>query len=118
MITLTAAAADQLHGLLAERDLPDHGLRVTVQAGGCAGLQYGMNYERTAQEGDLVIEDGGVRLFVDPFSSQFLKGACIDYQDTLTGTGFRVDNPNAVASCACGISFRVGDNKEVEQTCA
>ena len=117
MITLTETAANQLRSLLAQKDLLDQGLRVFVQAGGCAGLQYGMSYENVAREGDAVIENEGIRLFVDPFSSQFLKGACIDYQDTLMGTGFRVDNPNAVASCACGISFRTEGGKDLDTIC-
>lgn len=107
MITLTDGAADQLDALLRQRDPPDHGLRVFVQAGGCAGLQYGMSYENTPRKDDAIVEVKGVRLFVDPFSARLLAGACIDYQDTLPGTGFRVDNPNAIASCACGISFRI-----------
>ena len=117
MITLTDVAADRLNALLQQQNLPDHGLRICVQAGGCAGLQYGMSYESTAREEDTTVEVKGVRLFVDPFSARFLTGACIDYQDTLLGTGFRVDNPNAVASCACGISFRVKGEREVDQTC-
>jgi iron-sulfur cluster assembly protein len=117
MITLTETAAGQLRRLLTQQDVPDQGLRVFVQAGGCAGMEYGMRYESEAREGDVVVEVHGVRLLVDPFSSQFLAGACIDYQDTLMGTGFQVDNPNAVATCACGISFRTEGSKEVEQTC-
>jgi iron-sulfur cluster assembly protein len=117
MITLSETAAGQLRALLAQQDLPDQGLRIFVQAGGCAGMEYGMRYEDAAQEGDVVVEAQGVRLFVDSFSSQFLEGACIDYQDTLMGTGFQVDNPNAIATCACGISFRTEGSKEVEQTC-
>jgi iron-sulfur cluster assembly protein len=118
MITLTDVAADQLRTLLAQRSQQGQGLRVFVQAGGCAGLEYGMSYEDTAREDDAIVEIEGVRLFVDPFSSRFLKGACIDYQDNLMGTGFRVDNPNAIASCACGVSFRTEGSKDVEQVCA
>jgi len=117
MITLTETAVDQLQSLLAQKDLLDQDLQIFVQAGGCAGLQYGMSHESVAREGDAVIEAEGVRLFVDPFSSRFLKGVCIDYQDTLMGTGFQVDNPNAVASCAFGISFRSEGGKEVDTIC-
>jgi iron-sulfur cluster assembly protein len=117
MITLTDMAASQLQGLLEQKNRPDQGLRVFVQAGGCAGLQYGMAYENTVGEGDAVVEVKGVRFYVDPFSARYLEGACIDYQDTLMGTGFRVDNPNAIAACACGTSFRVGGSREVESTC-
>jgi iron-sulfur cluster assembly accessory protein len=118
MITLTELAASQLRSLLEQKDLRDHGLRIFVQGGGCAGLQYGMAYENAAREGDMVVETQGIRLFVDPFSAPYLHGACIDFQDTLMGTGFQVDNPNAIASCACGISFRTEGSREVEKACA
>ena len=117
MITLTDLAVSQLQGLLQQRALPDQGLRIFVQGGGCAGLQYGMTYEDTSREGDTVVEVKGIRLFVDPFSAGYLEGVCIDYQDTLLGTGFQVENPNAVATCACGTSFRTEGAEEVEQTC-
>jgi iron-sulfur cluster assembly accessory protein len=117
MITLTELAASQLRTLLEQKNLPDHGLRIFVQGGGCAGLQYGMAYENTAREGDTVVETLGLRLFVDPFSAQYLHGACIDFQGTSIGTGFQVDNPNAIASCACGISFRTEGSREVEKAC-
>ena len=107
MMTLTDLAASQLKSLLQQKGLPDHGLRVFVQGGGCAGFQYGMAFERTTREGDTVTEIKGVRLFVDPFSAPYLEGACIGYEDRLVGGGFRVDNPNAVATCACGTSFRI-----------
>jgi iron-sulfur cluster assembly accessory protein len=105
MIELTDLAASQLQSLLREKTPPEGGLRVFVQGGGCAGLQYGMVLEDAAGEGDTVVESKGVRMFVDPFSAQCLEGACIDYQDGPAGAGFRVDNPNAAAACACGSSF-------------
>ncbi len=107
MITLTDVAASQFQHLLTKRNLPDHGLRVFVQGGGCAGLQYGLAFEDTSREDDTVVETKGVRLFVDSFSARYLKGACVDFEDTMMGTGFRVDNPNATVSCACGSSFRI-----------
>ena len=111
MITLTDLAANRLQDLFQQTGLAAHGLRVFVQGGGCAGLQYGMAFEDTAREGDTVVETRGVRLFVDPFSARYLEGACIDYQDRLMGAGFRVDNPNAIVSCACGLSFRIEGGK-------
>jgi len=117
MITLTDLAASQLQGLLQQRAPSNQGLRIFVQGGGCAGLQYGMAYEDTSREGDTVVEVKGIRFFVDPFSAGYLEGASIDYQDTLLGTGFRVENPNAVATCACGSSFCTEGTEEVEQTC-
>jgi iron-sulfur cluster assembly accessory protein len=116
MITLTELAATQLQHLLAQQDLPDQGVRIFVQAGGCAGLQYGMNYEPEAREGDITLEASGIRLFVDPFSVSYLEGSCIDYQEMLMGGGFRVDNPKAVVTCACGLSFRVKEAEEAEGT--
>jgi iron-sulfur cluster assembly protein len=117
VITLTDVAAEQMRNLFVGEERAGQGLRVFVQGGGCAGLQYGMLYENEAREDDLVVEAKGVRLFIDPFSATYLVGASIDYQDTLRGTGFRVDNPNAVASCACGSSFRTEGDTEVERTC-
>lgn len=117
MITLTKAAALQLQHMLEQKDPPSRGLRIFVQGGGCAGLQYGMLYEDRAQQGDTVLDVEGVRLFVDSLSAIYLEGACIDYQETVLGAGFRVDNPNAVASCACGSSFRTESGEPVEKTC-
>jgi len=117
MITLTKAAANQLQHMLGQKDLPVRGLRIFVQGGGCAGLQYGMLYEDKTQEGDTVLEVEGVRLYIDSLSATYLEGACIDYQDTVLGAGFRVDNPNAVASCACGSSFRTESGEPVERAC-
>jgi iron-sulfur cluster assembly protein len=116
-ITLTDVAAEQLRNLLKADGRADQGLRVFVQGGGCAGLQYGMLYENEAREDDLVVEAKGVRIFVDPFSATHLQGATIDYQVRLMGAGFRVDNPNAIASCACGSSFRTEGDTKVERTC-
>jgi iron-sulfur cluster assembly protein len=117
MITLTDLAAGQLRSLLQQKSLLEHGLRIFVHGGGCAGLQYGMAFENTKQEGDTVLEVKGVRLFVDRFSADYLEGACIDYEDTPMGSGFRVDNPNAIATCACGTSFRTEGSREAPQSC-
>jgi len=117
MISLTELAASRLLDMLREQDLSGHGLRVFVQGGGCAGLQYSMAFEVSPKDDDLLVEDKGVRLFVDPFSARFLEGACIDFQDSLMGAGFRVDNPNAVAVCACGTSFRTEGSRDVDKTC-
>jgi iron-sulfur cluster assembly protein len=117
MISLSDKAASRLGDMLREQDLQDHGLRISVHGGGCAGLQYDMAFEATAQEDDILFEEKGVRLFIDPFSARYLRGACVDYQDSLMGPGFRVDNPNAVALCTCGTSFRTEGSREVETTC-
>ena len=106
-IQLTPSAATKISGLLAERNLPNYGLRVFVAGGGCSGMQYGMAFEAEPRDFDTVIEtEDGVRLFVDATSLMYLDGATIDYVDSLMGGGFRIDNPQAVSTCGCGHSFR------------
>jgi iron-sulfur cluster assembly protein len=105
-LTLLPAAANKIRALLAERNLPDHALRVFVAGGGCSGMQYGMALEREAGEFDHVFEQDGIKVLVDATSMMYLAGATIDYVDNLMGGGFRIDNPNAVATCGCGHSFR------------
>lgn len=117
MITLSDVAASQLQAMLQQRHLLDHGLRVFVQGGGCCGLQYGMAFEPAAREGDTILEIKGLELFIDPISALYLEGVEIDYQDTPTGGGFRVENPQASAVCACGSSFRADGGGEAEETC-
>lgn len=81
------------------------GLRVAVLPGGCSGFQYGLNIEDEAQEDDDVFDLDGVRVFVDPFSGQYLGGVEIDYVTTMMGSGFTFKNPNATGGCGCGSSF-------------
>lgn len=118
LITMTTEAVDQLKGFLADQGTPDHALRVFVAPGGCSGLQYGMTIDETSDEGDEVIETQGVKVLVDNFSAMYLKGAEIDFVNSLMGGGFTVKNPNAVAGCACGHSFDTGDDAaETAQSC-
>ncbi|HET7009575.1 MAG TPA: iron-sulfur cluster insertion protein ErpA [Anaerolineales bacterium] len=105
-IQLTSAAAARVRRLLEERNLQGAALRVFVSGGGCSGMQYGMALEGNPRETDHSFDFEGVRLVVDPMSMSYLMGASIDYVDELMGGGFRIDNPNAVASCGCGHSFR------------
>ncbi len=110
LLSITPTASDKLKKLLAEKDIPGYGLRVFVAGGGCSGLQYGMAFEQEAREFDAVVEAHGVKLYVDPTSAQYLMGAKIDYVDNLMGGGFRIENPNAMATCGCGHSFRTADS--------
>ena len=105
MINLTDQAAVQLEGLMTQQGLDDLGLRVFVAPGGCSGFQYGMRFEDSAMDGDSIETLGGIKIFVDEFSAQYLEGAQIDFVDELMGGGFTVHNPNAVTSCSCGQSF-------------
>ncbi|HEV2107914.1 MAG TPA: iron-sulfur cluster insertion protein ErpA [Thermomicrobiales bacterium] len=117
MLSISPDAVDQLKQFLDEQGTPEGGLRVFVAPGGCSGLQYGMTIDEAAEEGDEVIETNGVRLMVDNFSAMYLEGAQIDYVNSLMGGGFTVQNPNAVASCACGHSFDTGGNAPTSQGC-
>lgn len=105
-VTLTPTAAEKLQALLREKNLTAYGLRVFVAGGGCSGMQYGMAFDAQPRETDYVFETEGIRLFVDPVSMMYIAGSQIDYVDSLMGGGFRIDNPNAVATCGCGHSFR------------
>jgi iron-sulfur cluster assembly protein len=105
MILLTDSAIEHLRLLLAERAAePGIGLRLTVERGGCAGLQYTMRVDQSG-EGDQVFERGGVAVIVDPGSFSYLDGSEIDYVDELNDSGFKVRNPKAARSCGCGTSF-------------
>ena len=108
MINVTPSAAEKLRGVLAEKNLPDHGLRVFISGGGCSGFQYGMAFENKSEEGDFVFNANGVRIYLDSASAMYLEGATVDYVDSLMGGGFRIENPNATTSCACGQSFSSG----------
>ncbi len=107
MITLTSAAADKVKGILEQekQSIPNGGLRIYVQGGGCSGFQYGMVLDEAA-EGDETFEISGVRVIVDPMSLRYLEGAEVDYKTDLLGGGFAVKNPNATSTCGCGHSFQ------------
>jgi iron-sulfur cluster insertion protein len=105
VILVTEAAAGKIRDLLAEEGKPDSGLRVFVQGGGCSGFQYGLMIEEGSGVGDQLFESNGVKLYVDPVSLSYLKGAEVDFVDTITGGGFTIKNPNASSTCGCGSSF-------------
>lgn len=109
MIQISDAAAVQLRSLAAEKNVaPETGLRLGVEKGGCAGLQYAMSIG-ACRDGDLVLEKNGARVFVDSASVDHLDGSLIDYEDGLSGAGFRIRNPKATRSCGCGTSFEPED---------
>jgi iron-sulfur cluster assembly protein len=105
-LTVTAAAAEAVRGLLAQRNLEGHALRVFVQGGGCSGFQYGMALEPNVRDTDLTFDQHGVRVVVDEVSIGYLRGANIDYVNDVMASGFKIDNPNATSACGCGHSFR------------
>jgi iron-sulfur cluster assembly accessory protein len=109
-VKLTDSAVDTVRNLLAQKNVPDYGLRVFVAGGGCSGMQYGMALEAEARSYDHVIEQDGVKVFIDPTSMMYLNEATIDYVDSIMGGGFKIENPNAVTSCGCGTSFKAKDD--------
>jgi iron-sulfur cluster assembly protein len=113
LVSLTPAAAEKIRGLLAE-ETDVSVLRVAIEGGGCSGFQYGLGFDRGAQEGDLEFECEGVTVVVDPFSAPYLSGAQVDYLETIAESGFKIENPNAVASCGCGHSFQVAEGESPE----
>ncbi len=115
-VELTLTAAAKLREVAASKGLEKAGLRVFVSGGGCSGLQYGMAFETEGgEEDDHVFETGGVPVFVDPISITYLEGARIDFEDSLMGGGFKIENPNAVSSCGCGHSFKTEGAAEGEE---
>ena len=115
-IQLTDSAAQTVRNLLVQKEVPDYGLRIFVSGGGCSGMQYGMALDAAAGENDMVFEDEGVKVFVDSISMMYLSGAVVDYEDSLMGGGFRIDNPNAVSSCGCGHSFKTDASADAQST--
>ncbi len=105
-ISLTPAAAQAVQSLLEKRNLSGYGLRVFISGGGCSGFQYGMALENNFRETDLVAEMHGVKIVVDEVSITYLRGANVDYVEDVMGSGFKIENPNAVSSCGCGSSFK------------
>lgn len=106
-LNVTENAASEIKKFMAgEQDLPEtSGLRVRVVPGGCSGFQYSLNIEEDSRQGDFILNEHGVRLFVDMFSAQYLNGVEIDYVSGVMGSGFTFKNPNATGSCGCGSSF-------------
>ncbi len=104
MVTMTAAAIDKVREIMAERG-EEGGLRIAVVGGGCSGFQYQMSLDSEPSPDDKVLEQDGLKVFIDAQSSLYLQGAKVDYVEGLNGSGFKFDNPNARGGCGCGESF-------------
>ena len=114
MITISDKGAEKVREFLAsqEADVSMAGLRVGVRGGGCSGFQYQLAFDEQ-RENDAVFESHGLKLLVDSESLPFVRGSTIDYEESLQGAGFKVNNPNVVAACGCGSSFRVAEQEQV-----
>jgi iron-sulfur cluster assembly accessory protein len=107
-IILTPTAVNKVQEFMTEHGTATQaGLRVAVMPGGCSGFQYGLNIEDAPEGDDEILDIAGVKVFVDPFSAQYLEGVEIDYVSTMMGSGFSFRNPNAAGGCGCGSSFTV-----------
>jgi iron-sulfur cluster assembly protein len=113
MIKISDKGAEKVHEFLGaqEADVSMAGLRVGVRGGGCSGFQYQLAFDEQ-REGDVVFESHGLKLLVDNQSLPFVSGSTIDYEESLQGAGFKVNNPNVVAACGCGSSFRVAEQEQ------
>jgi iron-sulfur cluster assembly accessory protein len=118
VVSLSDAAVSKLRELTKEETNPAIGLRVYVYSGGCSGFRYGMMLEDAPTPEDKILDASGIKVYVDGNSVDLLKGSEIDYVDTLMGAGFTVNNPNAVAACGCGSSFRTADDEGSARSCA
>jgi iron-sulfur cluster assembly protein len=114
LITITDKGAEKVHEYLSAQpgEVAAAGLRVGVRGGGCSGFQYQLAFDEQ-RDGDVVFESHGLRLLVDSESLPFVRGSQIDYEESLQGAGFKVNNPNVVAACGCGSSFRVAEEEQV-----
>jgi iron-sulfur cluster assembly accessory protein len=113
-VSFTEKGAEKVREFLASQsaDVGSAGLRVGVRGGGCSGFQYQLAFDEQ-RDGDVAFEDHGLKILVDSQSLPYVDGSSIDYVDSLQGAGFQVNNPNVVAACGCGSSFRVADDEQV-----
>lgn len=106
-LVFSEAAAIKVKELIDDEGNEALMLRVFISGGGCSGFQYGFTFDEEIGEGDTVVENGGVKLLIDPMSFQYLTGAEIDYSEGMEGAQFVIRNPNAQTTCGCGSSFSV-----------
>ena len=104
VVQVSASAAEEIKSLLQKPENESKAFRVYVEQGGCSGMQYSMTFDEKRPD-DFSAEMHGVMVLVDPFSAQYLRGAVVDFSDSLTAGGFKISNPNARQSCGCGKSF-------------
>ncbi|GAB7388826.1 iron-sulfur cluster assembly accessory protein [Bacillaceae bacterium] len=117
MISLTEQASLKIKELMEAEDAKPMYLRIGVRPGGCSGFSYGMGFDDEKQADDKEFEIHGVKILVDPASARYLEGAEIDYKESMMGGGFTINNPNAVATCGCGHSFRTADDPGKPEEC-
>ncbi len=106
IVKFTERAIEKIKEFLEEENNPNLALRIYIASGGCAGFSYGMTFDEPTDD-DYIYEVKGIKIIIDKFSAKYLKGASVDYVETLMASGFKIDNPNAIYTCSCGSSFNV-----------
>ncbi|MGE8207554.1 HesB/IscA family protein [Heyndrickxia sp. NPDC080065] len=117
VVIVTEAAALQIKDMMKQNEEEGSFLRVSVNGGGCSGLSYGMGFDHEKKDDDVADSQHGLNILVDKESSLILQGTKIDYKQSLMGGGFTIDNPNAIASCGCGSSFRTSKVAGTPENC-
>jgi iron-sulfur cluster assembly protein len=117
IVQITEAAALQIKDMMKQNEEEGSFLRVAIQGGGCSGLSYGMGFDQEKTDKDIEFEAHGIKVLVDKESASILKGTKIDYKQSMMGGGFTIDNPNAIASCGCGSSFRTATEAGKPEEC-
>lgn len=118
MITITEQAAHKVRAMLADEEQPESlYLRVGVQHGGCSGFSYGMGFDTDKSDTDLELNQQGIRVLIHKESQPLLQGTVIDYKESMMGGGFSITNPNAIATCGCGSSFRTATEAGQPEDC-
>jgi iron-sulfur cluster assembly protein len=117
VIILKEAAALQIKEMMVANGEEGSYIRVAIKGGGCSGLSYGMGFDQEQGADDLVYEQYGVKILVEKENAGILKGTVIDYKQSMLGGGFTIENPNAIATCGCGSSFRTATNAGKPEEC-
>ncbi|HWI49876.1 MAG TPA: iron-sulfur cluster assembly accessory protein [Rummeliibacillus sp.] len=117
VVDITEAAAFHIQEMMRNNEEESSYLRVSVKGGGCSGLSYAMGFEQEKQENDELFEEHGLRILVSREDAAILQGTKIDFKQSLMGGGFTIDNPNAIASCGCGSSFRTAKVAGTPEEC-
>lgn len=117
VVNLSEAAAYRVKEMMVHNEEEGSLLRVSVNGGGCSGLSYGMGFEKEKNQDDQVLHQHGLDIIVSKEDASILSGTVIDYKESLMGGGFTIDNPNAIASCGCGSSFRTAKKEGTPESC-
>ncbi|MFC4713905.1 HesB/IscA family protein [Planococcus dechangensis] len=117
VVEITEAASFQVKEMMRHNEEEGAFLRVAVNGGGCSGLTYGMGFEHEVTDADEQYEQHGIQILINKQDAPILKGTVVDYKQSLMGGGFTIDNPNAIASCGCGTSFRTAKKAGTPENC-